>query len=143
MVLLYLKIGNTFQLQFIDIVVGVLIFVYSVGLFIYLFFNHLPLAKQTELAISRQGAFVNQIKITQGGNIFSTNYNDIKEVIEYSSVKLPWSSIVKWVIITKDNQIMISSLTISQNNFERNFWDKINQKPHLLPKIKYWSQQGV
>lgn len=142
-VLLYSNITKPSQLQFVDIVVGAIMFIYAVGFFIYLFLNHLPLAKQTELAITRQGTVVKQIKIIQGHNIFTTNYNDIKEVIEYSTVKLPWSSIVKWVIITKDNQIMISSLTISQNNFERNFWDKIKQKPHLLPKIKYSSQQGV
>jgi fumarate reductase subunit C len=135
MVLLYLKVGKSSGLKFLDFIIWALLFVFTVGLFLYLFLNHLPFARHTELAITRQGSIVNEIKITLGDIIYTTDYADIKEVIEYSTAKLPWSSIIKWEIITKDNQIIISSLTISKYNFERIFWNKIKEKTHLFPKI--------
>jgi hypothetical protein len=134
-VMLYFKVGKSSHLKLMDFIFWAFLFVFTVGLFLYLFFNHLPFARYTELAITQQGSVVNQITITHGSVRYTTDYVDIKEVIEYSTAKLPWSSIIKWEIITKDYQIFISSLTISQYNFERIFWDKIKQKTHLLPKV--------
>jgi len=72
------------------------------------------------------------VSITQGDETNSFNLSDIDEIIEYSAKKLPWGFLVKWQIKTADKTILVSSLTISQNNFERHFWNKIRHKYTLL-----------
>ena len=71
----------------------------------------------------------------QGDHSFSANFDDIQEIVEYSSKKLPWGFIMKWKIITADREVVVSSLTISQFNFESQFHNRIKHEVSLLPII--------
>lgn len=113
-----------------DMLGWVLFFTFSTGIFIFLFFNHLPLARQTELIISDE-----TFKIVQGEQSYSCDLSDIKEVFEYSTGRLPWSSIAKWIIKTGDREFKVSSLTISKLNLERHFWNKTKDKTSLFPML--------
>ena len=132
---IYSKFNTSSQFKLIDIIGWTSFFVFVVGIFMYLFFNHLPIARKAQLVITGVGTNDKGIEITQGDTFYATHSSDIKEIVEYSTSKLPWSSIIKWKIITDDNQITISSLTISKYNFERYFWNKIKVKTSLLPTI--------
>jgi hypothetical protein len=103
---------------------------FAVGVFVYLFFNHLPLARQTQLIIEGK-----TIKCSQAGHDWQVKVSDIEEIIEYSANRLPWSYIMKWTIKAGNKQITISSLTISQSNFERHFYNKITHKTSFFPTI--------
>lgn len=107
-----------------------LFFIFAVGLFVFLFFNHLPIARQTELSVKGK-----TFQIIQNKHCYSANFDDIKEIVEYSSKKLPWGFIMKWKIKVANNEIVVSSLTISQFNFKRHFHNKIKHKVSLLPTI--------
>jgi hypothetical protein len=61
--------------------------------------------------------------------------SDIREVFEYSTRRLPWSSIAKWVIKNNDREFEVSSLTISKLDFERYFWNKTKDKVSLFPRL--------
>jgi hypothetical protein len=128
--LIYLKFDSTNELTLTDIIAWTLFSTFAVGFFVFLFFNHLPFAKQTELIVVDKN-----FKIIQGDNSYLTNYGEIKEIVEYSSNKLPWSLIMKWKIKLSEREIIISSLTISKFNFERHFYGKIKHETSLLPTI--------
>ena len=127
---LYSKFDGLRDLSGKDILVWTSFFIFAVGIFIILFFNHLALARQTELKISTRS-----FEIIQGNQSYSCDLTDIKEIIEYSTGRLPWSSIAKWVMKAGDREFVISSLTISKSNFDRHFWNKKNEKVSLFPKI--------
>lgn len=127
---LYSKFDSFKDLSGEDILVWTLFFIFSVGIFVFLFFNHLSLARQTELVITTK-----TLKIIQRGQAYSCDMKDIKEVIEYSTGRLPWSSIIKWIIKAGDREFVISSLTISKLNFERHFWNKTKDKTSLFPTL--------
>ena len=129
-VVLYSKFNSLRDLSVSDILFWIFFLLFSVGIFIFLYFNHLPLARQTELIISSK-----TFEIIQRSQSYSCDLGDIKEVIEYSTGRLPWSSIAKWIIKTNDREFVISSLTISKLNFERHFWNKTKDKTSLLPRI--------
>jgi hypothetical protein len=129
-VLIYSKIGSGQEFSAKDIFGWVFFFIFSAGIFIFLFVNHLPLARQTELILSNK-----TLKIVQQGQSYSCNLSDIKEVFEYSTGRLPWSSIAKWIIKTDDREFVVSSLTISKLNFERYFWNKTKDKTSLFPML--------
>ena len=126
--LFYLKFDRLQYLSYKDIIVWGLIFICFAGVFIFLFINHLQLARQTELII--QGK---TFKIIQGVHSYSGDLSTIKEIIQYSTGRLPWSSIIKWKIKTGDREFVISSLTISKLNFERHFNNKIKDKTSFMP----------
>lgn len=129
-VLFYSKFDKFSQPKLIDIIAWSLLFVFAVGLFIFLFFNHISFARQTELVF-----FDKQLQLFQGDKSSAIDFKDIKEIIEYSSKKLPWGHIMKWKIVTTDKEFVVSSLTISQFYFEKYFWGKIKHKVSLLPTI--------
>ncbi len=110
--------------------VWVLFFTFFVGIFGLLFFNHLPIAKQTELVLSRK-----IFRINQGGKQYSYDMNEIDEVIEYSTGRLPWSSIIKWKLKVDNIEFVVSSLTISKINFDRHFWNITKEKLSLFPML--------
>ena len=127
---IYLKLDYTGNLKPIEIVTWTLFFLFAVGLFIFLFFNHLPLARQTQLIVVDK-----TFQIIQGDSSYIGNLSEILEIIEYSSKKLPWGLVMKWNIKTAESEIVISSLTISQHSFQRHFKNKIKQKVSLMPTI--------
>ena len=112
------------DLSWADILWWSFFFMFSVGVFTFLFFNHLPLAMQTELIIGTK-----TFNIIQRDKSHSCDLSEIEEVIEYSSGRLPWSSIVKWVIIVDNKEFIISSLTISRWTLNDISW--IRQKTRL------------
>lgn len=127
-VFLSLKFDGIRDFSGTDILVWTLFFIFSVGIFVYLFLNHLSLATQTELVISTR-----IFKIIQRNQSYSCDLHEIKEVIQYSTAHLPWSSIIKWTLKTNDREFVISSLTISKLNFDRHFWNKTEDKTSLFP----------
>lgn len=128
--LIYSKVDSIINLTPTEIIAWTLFFIFAVGLFVFLFFNHLQFARQTELTVNGK-----TFKIIQGDHSYSANFDDIEEIIEYSSKKLPWGFIMKWKIKVADNEIVVSSLTISQFNFESHFHNKIKHKVSLLPIV--------
>lgn len=129
-VFLSLKFDSINDFSGMDILVWTLFSIFSMGIFIYLFLNHLSLARQTELVISTR-----TFKIIQGKQSYSYDLHEITEVIQYSTAHLPWSSIIKWTLKTNDREFVISSLTISKLNFERYFWNKTEDKTSLFPRL--------
>lgn len=107
-----------------------LFFIFAVGPFSFLFFNHLRLAKDTRL-IFRD----NTLQVEQAGETYTVHFSDMEEIVEYSAWKLPWSSIMKWQIKTPGRRIVISSLTISEPAMDHFFWNKMKHKITLLPVI--------
>jgi hypothetical protein len=127
---IYSKVESVKNLTPTEIIAWTLIFVFTVGIFMFLFFNHLQFARHTRLIIADQ-----TFKICQGDYSFSASFENIEEIIEYSSKKLPWGFIMKWKIKVGDSEFIVSSLTISQLNFESYFYKKIKHKVSLLPII--------
>lgn len=128
--LFYSKVDGIKNLTLTGIIAWTLFFIFAVGLFVFLFFNHLPVARQTQLIIVDK-----TLQIIQGDRSYSANFSDIEEIVEYSSKKLPWGFVMKWKIKIADKEIVVSSLTISQFNFERHFHNKIKHKVSLLPTL--------
>ena len=95
-----------------------------------LFVNHFLYAKKTELFLSNS-----IIEITQAGQTIIYDLKDIQKVNEYSTENLPWSSIVKWEIITSKGAYIISSLTISRLDFGRYLYNKIDYKSKVFPML--------
>ena len=100
----------------------------SIVPFTILFVDHISLAMKTKLALTNK-----LIIITQGGEVNTHDLKDIKKVIEYSTQRFPWSSIVKWEIATDEKTYKISSLTISKLDFGRYFFNKIDYKIKVFP----------
>lgn len=130
LVFIFSKYNSFEDLSAKDILGLTFFFLFSAGAFIILFFNHLPIAKKTELIITN-----NTLEITQGDDKYSCNLAEIEEVVEYSTGRLPWSSIAKWIIKVNDREFVISSLTISKLNFERHFWNHTKDKTSLFPTL--------
>jgi hypothetical protein len=128
--LFFSKYENISEAKPVDIIGLTLLILFSVGTFVFLFFNHLPLARQTELIIEGK-----QLTIIREGKIESIHFSEITRIKEYSTAKLPWSSIKKWSISTNGKEYIISSLTISQLNFERHFHDKTETKVSFFPTL--------
>jgi hypothetical protein len=131
------KFDTIYEARRIDIIAFTLLILFSVGTFVFLFFNHLPLARQTELVI--QGKL---LTIIRGGKVERINYSEITSIKEYSAKRLPWGFIMKWSLKTNEKEYIISSLTISQLNFERHVNDKTETKVLLFPKVEYCRQRS-
>lgn len=129
-VLIYSKVSVGKELPVFNMVALSIFFIAAVGPFIFLFFNHLTLAKKTVMTIADKN-----IHITQGDVDFSVSMDEIKTVTEYSSKNTPWSFIMKWKIQTATREVTVSSLTISKYNFHNHFGNKIVHEPTVLPKI--------
>ncbi len=128
--IIYSRFDNVNELTFIESIAWVLFFIYTVGIFIYLFLNHYPFAKKTQLIILDK-----TFQVKEKENLYSSKICDITEIVEYSTSKTPWGFIMKWKIKTIDKEIIISSLTISQTSFHRHFWNKIIERTTVLPTI--------
>ncbi len=128
--LIYSKYESIREFTLKDFIAWTFFFIFFVGLFIYLFINHLPYARQTQLIIINK-----TFKIIQSDNSYTANFSDIEEIVNYSANKLPWGYIMKWRLKTADKEVIISSLTISQFNFERHFYNRIKHETSLLPTI--------
>ncbi|HEX2533507.1 MAG TPA: hypothetical protein VHK69_07220, partial [Chitinophagaceae bacterium] len=94
------------------------------------FFNHLALSRRTALII-RGG----ELEIIQRGQSHSIEIGRIQEVIQYSTRRLPWSPVVKWILKAEEGEWVISSLTISRLHFERHFWTKTKVKRMFFPLL--------
>ncbi len=129
-VVLNLKSDTLQNLSGVDILAFSLFFIFLVGVFIFLFINHLSIALRTELILSRK-----TFEIIKNKKSYKCDLSEITEVIEYSTARLPWSSIIKWKLKVADKEIVISSLTISKLNFERYFHDKTEEKISVFPRV--------
>ena len=92
---IYLKFDSVGAFMLIDIIVWTLYLIFTVGIFAFLFFNHLPLARKSELVIIGK-----TFQIIQGDNSYLVNFSDIENIVEYSANRLPWGYIMKWKIKT-------------------------------------------
>ncbi|HYH16969.1 MAG TPA: hypothetical protein VD794_17170 [Flavisolibacter sp.] len=128
--LFFSKFNSVSHAQPIDIIGFTFLLLFSVGIFIILFFNHLPSALKTELVLKGK-----QLTIVRNGREETINFVDIAAIKLYTAKKLPWGFIMKWCLTAKDKDYIISSLTISQLDFERYFHDKTEVKVSLFPKI--------
>jgi len=125
---LILKYQSTQELSYeTSTITAILLFLCLVPFFI-LFINHIIYANKTKLIISNK-----IIIIIQDGEKNVYDLSDIKKVIEYSTRRFPWSTIVKWELITIDKTYKISSLTISKLNFGRYFYNKIDYQIKVFP----------
>jgi hypothetical protein len=117
------RFRNIQEVKLKDIFGFSLLFLVTVGTFIFLFVNHLPFARQTELIIKGK-----QLNIIGKGKADSIPFSEITSIKEYATSKTPWSSIKKWKIEAGGKEYVISSLTISPLNFDRQFLIKLKQK---------------
>lgn len=116
-----------------DILIWSGFFLCGVGFFVFLFVNHLPIALKTDIAIT--GTINKIVEIKQGTQHYYVDFSDIEKIIEYSTSRFPWSSIVLWKLSFQSKEITISSLTVSRLNFERHFHNKIIQKTKFFPWV--------
>lgn len=124
------KFNSLHDARVIDIVGLTFLLVFSVGIFVFLFFNHLPIARHTKLIVKSK-----QITIIQGEKEAVIDFDSITKIEEYTANRLPWGRIVKWCISSNGKIYTISSLTISQLNFERHFHNKTDSKTNLFPMV--------
>lgn len=102
------------------------------GAFAFLFFNHLPLARNTRLLIGYR-----QIQFICGDHISPViPFTDITEIKGFVPPRSLWSSIIRWEIQTPAGRYTVSSLTISQFTFEQYFYNKIQGTTAVFPVIK-------
>jgi hypothetical protein len=128
--LFFSKLENISEAKPVDIIGFSLLIVFSVGTFVFLFFNHLPLARQTELMIEDK-----QLTIIREGKEERIHFSEITGIKMYTAKKLPWGFIMKWCLTANGKDYVISSLTISQLNFERHFHDKTKAQVSLFPTV--------
>lgn len=66
------------------------------------------------------------------------SYDEIQTIIEYHgfAVGRVTRDFKYWCIQTKKGNFIITILTVSPLDFERMFWNKIEEKPVLWPSIK-------
>ena len=128
--LFFSKFENISEARPVDIIGFVFLIMFRVGTFVFLFFNHLPLARQTELIIKDK-----QLIIVRDGKEERIDFSQITSIKEYTAKKLPWGFIMKWCLTANGEEYVISSLTISQLNFERHFHDKTETKVSLFPTV--------
>ncbi len=128
--LFFSKYENISKAKPVVIIGFTLLILFSVGIFAFLFFNHLPLARQTELIIDGK-----RLTIVREGKEESIHFSEITGIKEYTAKKLPWGFIMKWCLTAKGKEYVISSLTISQLNFERHFHDKTETKVSVFPTV--------
>jgi hypothetical protein len=69
--------------------------IFFVGIFVFLFFNHLAVASKTELVIEGQ-----QLTIVNDGKA-EIIFSDILNIKEYTANILPSGSVTKWNIAVK------------------------------------------
>ena len=116
--------------KLINILIVSLLGLFILGVFIFLFVNHLNFAKTTELTFINKELYIYQNDIKE-----KVNFSDIEKITEYSTSKLPWSTIMFWRLKTNKKEYLISSLTISKFNFDGYFHNKIEQIPTFFPTI--------
>ena len=104
----------------IDVFTQVLFFVFSSGIFIFLFFNYLPSEKNKILTISN-----NELFLEDSSRVFSVKLDEIEKINEFNANRLPWGHLRKWEIITSKEKLILSSITISWLDFHRHFGNKI------------------
>lgn len=126
------KFDNLHQARKIEIIAFTFFLIFFVGIFVFLFLNHLKIAIRTELIVKGK-----QLILIQGEKEETVDFNDITQIREYTANRLPWGRIIKWCLTANGNTYTISSLTISQLNFERYFYDKIESKTTFFPTISY------
>jgi hypothetical protein len=128
--ILFSKYNGITQIPPAEILAWAFFLIYASGVFVFLFFNHLRSERETKLIITGK-----TYQLIQGELIYSWRYEQIVEIIEYSTGFLPWSLLMKWKIRTGDNVFFISSLTISSSAFENHFRNKIRRRQVLFPKM--------
>lgn len=79
-----------------------------------------------------------RITIRYPNETFSFTRDEIKKVTEYHGYILArvTRDFKYWCIVTEERNYIITFLTVSPLNFERLFWNKIEQKSVLWPSIK-------
>jgi hypothetical protein len=120
----------------IELVAWCLFLVFSVGIFSFLFFNHLSFASKSRVIFENES-----IEVIQKNKVYTVRLADIQKVVEYSidnkytSGKLPWGSLMKWKIVTANEEVYISSLTISKDDFKKYINKELTYNFSYLPMI--------
>ena len=102
----------------------------TIGVFSLLFLNHIRYAKGARITINGK-----QIILEQLSQSLPVSFSEIQSVTEYSVGKMPWSGVFFWKIKTSEKEFVISSLTISRNNFERYFYNKTVHVTSFFPVL--------
>jgi hypothetical protein len=118
------------DVNLLDLTSLVLFLTYTTGIYLFIFFNHLPTARQTRLEVTNKEIF-----IIQNGKKIKIIPDQIEEISECSTMRLPWSSLKLWRIKTVEEKFNVTSLIISPREFERYFWNKIRSKTKVFPLI--------
>jgi len=127
-IFLYFTSESISTLKSIQILPIAMLFSICIVPFLFLFINHLLKEKNTELKIGND-----EITISRDGKKETVIFSDILNINQYSTYRMPWSSIIKWEIITAKKKYTVSSLSISKLNFERYFLNKIKYKTDFFP----------
>ena len=114
----------------------IFLLIWTIGIFIFLFFNHFSIGRTTVIFVLDKKFTEKEITIFQSDKKYCFQLNEVTEITEYSTFKLPWSGIKKWLIKTNQTEVWISSLTISSFKFEQLFYNKIEHKTSLFPVFK-------
>lgn len=112
----------------------VVLFIFLLSLFMaycYLFINHYKIASPAQLVIGNH-----QMTITGNNETITILLNEISAIKEYSSGRRSfWSNILFWTFEANGKTFTVSSLTISQSNFERYFYNRTTQVYRFFPLI--------
>jgi hypothetical protein len=128
--LFYLNDTSFREISSFELLVIVLVLLPFLAPFFYLFFNHLKLAKHSILVIKEK-----EITFICKKSINSFNFSEIIEIRQYCTYRLPWRDIVRWDLITKNGRYIISSLIISESEFDKYFFNKIEKLIMFMPTI--------
>jgi hypothetical protein len=128
--LIYLDYRQRSHIDFKKLIGFALLLLFVWAGLIFLLLNDWPFARKTTLVIERQ-----VLKLNVNGTDHSIPFADIKEIVVHTAGRLPWSAIVKWEIMTENDCFISCSLTISEFQFERFFFNKIRKQFVFMPII--------
>lgn len=93
--------------------------------------NHYKYSKETILEIVNK-----TVTIHSGDESETFNFDEIKNITEYHAYKgTPFGVLEYWRIETITHIFYISGLVISKSDFDRFFWNKIEEKTKVWPKM--------
>ncbi|MFN5135309.1 MAG: hypothetical protein ACK5DG_08320 [Chitinophagaceae bacterium] len=104
----------------IDVLAYFLFFIFTTGVFIFLFFRYFSSEKNKVLTVTDD-----VVTIDDKSKTISIKLKEIESINEFHAGRLPWGHLRKWEFVTANEKFIVSSLTISWLNFHRHFGDKI------------------
>jgi hypothetical protein len=113
-----------------QIIPVVLIFSFMAFRLLFLYRNHLPLARNTVLEIGGK-----KMKISQFGREWQMGIEKVIKVYEYKTRGDNMTDFYYWRVVTEEKDFIISSLTIPAMDFSHYFGSKMERRYLLFPLI--------